>query len=833
MSTKSPLLPRLRSTAKYSEFKPAALATSKPNFPHSNASTRSLGAISSNQNASIILFSIAQPYEPLLVYHSSHHTSSSLNLKFSKDSKLLGASYDSSLLIYDCTGEALQPLRQRVSSGTNREHFRSLLWKDATEDGSNELITCTESSISQWDLRTANRKPVITFACESSISVAHSSHQIGAMAASGVVKVFDDRACNSNEVQSNEKSNFVYEFQAHGTGMGIESSANHWLTWGLDDDMKTSVKVYKQHLATSENTENYWYVENENEDQTGMTPKLENAKQMKQVQCISATNIDRVTAVRSFSHVNHSKDAYGNLPFLTMSMSNVADMSTPSWQADLWSFSSNSNSEKIDPATKITSFCGGGKNDAIAEICGKEYTGSLIAAELSWIPEDILFEEKEGKSEADGEIVLCCLTNTGYLTTFALPEVVDIDNSVGSDEKTPHTGSPFRFISSRSKRESSTVIFGTSTEKEEATQVKSFNPRIGRKRGKSDADLYANTSQTIVDLSTVEGGNMQFDLDDEYDDDKNISESQVKEEVELQDKEANNGTTIEEIDPEKASRVPCPRMCSAVFGMNGRLVSFHNGNVSNMWNWYTSDFQAQSPSHLQHDISNQNTFGFRKMENEHFEKKESELMSRQMNRIFPRSAWDMMKMNEAAKVAQWGKDLNDDDSNGSRRGSSSSESDGDSSDDSDSDDDSSESDLSDGSEGEAGDMYERYFGIKRSKVDGKVKPPVERKKKGATRTRSESFVGPVTENLEPQVFLTDTYQDIAMAGQCSELADSWLLGPYLSEAIPETALLDSGKISPRGVFEEWTEGKWIQLETFSNGNISSLIIYFIISSRFN
>jgi len=216
--------------------------------------------------------------------------------------------------------------------------------------------------------------------------------------------------------------------------------------------------------------------------------------------------------------------------------------------------------KKIDPASKIASFCGGGKNDAIAEICGKEYTGSLIAADLSWIPEDMLFEEKEEKSEADGEIVLCCLTNTGYLTTFALPEVEDIDNSVRYDEKTPHTGSPFRFISSRSKRDSSTVIFGTSTEKEEATQVKAFNPRIGRKRGKSDADLYTNTSQTIVDLSTVEGGNMQFDLDDEYDDDKNISESQGKEEVELQDKEANNGTTIEEIDPQKASRVPCPNV---------------------------------------------------------------------------------------------------------------------------------------------------------------------------------------------------------------------------------------------------------------------------------
>ena len=64
----------------------------------------------------------------------------------------------------------------------------------------------------------------------------------------------------------------------------------------------------------------------------------------------------------------------------------------------------------------------------------------------------------------------------------------------------------------------------------------SFNQRKGCKRGKSEVDRH-----------------MQFNLDDDSDDDKNISESQVKEEVELQDKEANDGTTIEEIDPEKAS----------------------------------------------------------------------------------------------------------------------------------------------------------------------------------------------------------------------------------------------------------------------------------------
>ena len=34
-------------------------------------------------------------------------------------------------------------------------------------------------------------------------------------------------------------------------------------------------------------------------------------------------------------------------------------------------------------------------------------------------------------------------------------------------------------------------------------------------------------------------------------------------------------------------RVPCPRLCGAVFGSgNGRLTIFRNGEVKKMWNWY-------------------------------------------------------------------------------------------------------------------------------------------------------------------------------------------------------------------------------------------------------
>jgi hypothetical protein len=36
-----------------------------------------------------------------------------------------------------------------------------------------------------------------------------------------------------------------------------------------------------------------------------------------------------------------------------------------------------------------------------------------------------------------------------------------------------------------------------------------------------------------------------------------------------------------------ADRIPCPRLCGASFGTgSGVLVTFHNGEVKKMWDWY-------------------------------------------------------------------------------------------------------------------------------------------------------------------------------------------------------------------------------------------------------
>ena len=173
--------PRLRATAKYSHFHPTALATS--NSPHSHSSssspaqTPSLGAISSKTNASIILFKLAKPFKPQLVYHSTHNTSSWINLKFSHDARLLAASYDSSVLVYDCTGDALQPLLTRVSHG--RGIIRCLNWKNSHDQGQgrNDLMTCSEHVVAQWDLRNPKR-PSLSFTGDGFISVVSNENEM-------------------------------------------------------------------------------------------------------------------------------------------------------------------------------------------------------------------------------------------------------------------------------------------------------------------------------------------------------------------------------------------------------------------------------------------------------------------------------------------------------------------------------------------------------------------------------------------------------------------------------------------------------------------------------
>jgi cobalamin biosynthesis protein CobT len=166
-----------------------------------------------------------------------------------------------------------------------------------------------------------------------------------------------------------------------------------------------------------------------------------------------------------------------------------------------------------------------------------------------------------------------------------------------------------------------------------------------------------------------------------------------------------------------------------------------------------------------------------------------------------------MKMNESAKIAQWGKERDDDDGDNGTNNSnqSSGSSDDETSESSGSEEISIDSGSDDSYAGmSASAMYETYFG---KLFDFKMQYEVP-KKNGKSRDKKrvnhppESFVAPAAENLEPKVFLTSHSNDIVMNGQCPELTDAWILGPWQDDPkramSQSSAVIAESKISDEG-----------------------------------
>lgn len=72
------------------------------------------------------------------------------------------------------------------------------------------------------------------------------------------------------------------------------------------------------------------------------------------------------------------------------------------------------------------------------------------------------------------------------------------------------------------------------------------------------------------------------------------------------------------MDTIETERVPCPRLCGAVFGKgNGGLIVFHNGEVKKMWHWYqrTDSVKLSSNSGGKTDPTTREREGLRRVHN--------------------------------------------------------------------------------------------------------------------------------------------------------------------------------------------------------------------------
>ena len=240
----------------------------------------------------------------------------------------------------------------------------------------------------------------------------------------------------------------------------------------------------------------------------------------------------------------------------------------------------------------------------------------------------------------------------------------------------------------------------------------------------------------------------------------------------------------------ETERVPCPRLCGAVFGRaNGGLVTFHNGEVKKMWSWYqrTDNIKVpQLPARLEQE-------GMRQVHNATASGSTQLLTTIDgastratvISKQGPRTLKELVSMISAAKDAQWGDEVASEgsDSNDILSGGGNFF-----------EDDSLGSNSSDEDEDNEGlgnsqteDVFRRHFGGQ-DHLKGEVTialqspsqsvPPPSPMSPSMTKKKFQPFAGPSSDILCPVVRLIRTYDQDILGNQSVALAEGWELGPW-------------------------------------------------------
>ena len=513
------------------------------------------------------------------------------------------------------------------------------------------------------------------------------------------------------------------------------------------------------------------------------------------------------------------------------------------WRADLWALEEGGpegGGPGIEPraamgaglssasfgARRVTSFDGSSSADpALRQILGQgSDLGYLVQADVAVGTSPLRENGLDGP-----ELLLCTLSSTGYLTTNGIPEAAAEEASASLYGAYPP--SPRRQVTSHRLIRPDSL--GSSASLAGEQQVRFFRQgsepelRRGLERsmeespvlgpvGGFDAEVSRSTSffpfegdEMAVDPSGtiargVEGALIQLEIDEPSSlqvmtDDGGIvgvgggPGGTSKSPGGAIDADATNvadqpGTTAagpKSIDPFKAMNVPCPRLCGASFGRGGGgMIVFQNGQVRKSWSWFQPD---KDGSDLPAVANKQGA--------------SSAIASRaEARKQYPRTMLDLMRMNSAAKIAQWGEDGVDDDG-GSVKGRDGSDDESDDADDSSHSSSDSEEFQSFFLQQAAATGQQETPKHSRSSSDGQPKdrnalpssllslPPVlrnplvsraaavgARKKTGSDPT--EAFINPSTDQIAPVVSFTKEHDHVVLNGQCPELADCMEFGPW-------------------------------------------------------
>lgn len=511
--------------------------------------------------------------------------------------------------------------------------------------------------------------PLVQVACSSC------SEECATIDVSGIVRTYDLR-----KTDGGGRSPVGYPlsvFMAHEAGVGIDHITRSrdggvesaWVTWGLETTMSSAmVKVWgipkssvhhgdsSDPVPTVDDKEDYWFMGEESrktlstKDGGHINHRLSTASSDYQVVAQYARS-NMCCARVCAAPVKNSLVVVGYMDDKPGPFANESSGKNTGWWAELMTLSPDSNAYLELEGNKhsqkqvrdfglkrIASFSGGAANTdvdkkSLTSVLGNANVGRLQAAELAFsslvIPHNATGamtedgSKRKEEDEAGVELLLCCLSDTGVVTTTAIPEALPTTQA-GEDQR--KDSSPQRNLTRsnimRTAFSSSTSqarVFPETKEGNSLIDVASMwgvsaktttdlvmnqgdDNHIEQSRSSSPLKVAVATEESLRNNGRRQEGFMPFDMDVPV----HVAYSSVTagnlNSIQLGmtemtplsaiintseggiESKLKSASIVENIDTE---RVPCPRLCGAVFGSgNGRLTIFRNGEVKKMWNWY-------------------------------------------------------------------------------------------------------------------------------------------------------------------------------------------------------------------------------------------------------
>ena len=793
----SPLITRLNITADYS-FQSSANA----NHP---------AVISSNRNRAMSF----SPSIGLLgpkstrkrsIHHPHHHnrTPTSMNMTDSSSSSLAGnipSLWSSSATMGDTSlisnEHTFDDHNVTPPNMVCFDEVTSICWKPTRQP---LLVTTSNRDVSLWDLRAAPStsvssdsvlsvgvsRPTIRLASLSSSDSAeitkfvHGScsrtqpHQVAIINVSGIVQIYDDRMVSDNVRYHNNSRqshpSLLQTFQAHTVqGVGIESysdlsSETYWITWGRDRE---------SHHKISNNscTAKIWQVtgDMESSSETAVPPpSSSNHSPGPPSHSLLSTLPDPIHCVRVCPWPYKAT-------FMTVGPVTNDNASTE-WRADFWEIAAKPSLEStnlsLPEVVRITSFEGEGHSvcgNLVSQSIGADNhihclndinnTHYLVAAELSI----------SNSLDSGCELDISCLSSTGYLTTYSVPEASSFKmvpfQPTGSSRNTPcekinmahqqvvsqskptvFLQSPLQEKSSHDTDDDDELRIDNVTRKLSDSSI--LTEKIIKSFTKGENSLRPASTLPSPDLRPLDVANdfmPFFELESAIE--RSVVAPANGSAFTLPSSEAPRTAVF---NASLAGRIPCPRLCGASFSPGGTsLVVFSNGGVCKIWEWFNKE--ANNVSRRSNFVSD-------------------------TKRGAPKTYLDLIEMNETSKIAQWGDEednINRPDCNDSTSSATSSSSDGDQY-------------LNEGEDFFRQSLYDDDL----KKADP-LRPVSFSRKDSSTSSIASSkrnpdqFVVPNSDPLATQVFVTEKKDVLALHDQCSKLAQRLQLGDWVSLSYDE------------------------------------------------